>query len=69
MFAWIAGGGRNLGGRQGTGERDSWDPRGTEPLNYLYLTGNTSADPAPRGKAHTGNLDGDGKYRKQNTFF
>lgn len=39
-------------------------PGGTKPLNCLYLTGDTSADPAPRGKAHTGNLDGEGESRK-----
>lgn len=42
---------------RGTGKRDNWDLRGTEPLIYLNLTGETSADPAPRGKPHTGDLD------------
>lgn len=41
-----------------TGKRDSWDLRDTEPLIYLNLTGETSADPAPRGKPHTGDLGG-----------
>lgn len=57
-------GGRAQGKEIKLGSQGHWTP------NYLYLTGNTSgADPAPRGKAHTGNLDGEGKYRKQNTFF
>ena len=49
-----------MAGGRGTGKSDSWDLRGTEPLIYLNLTGETSADPAPRGKPHADDLDGGG---------